>query len=100
LDCDLIIQGEERICPWHPNIAACVDFLHNATNKRTESPMSVCAGMGDPCPQIICPQESNPEKYCLEYDNPTFCSTIGDLCDEDGFGQPEYPYCTVHGEIN
>jgi hypothetical protein len=65
--------------------------LHNATNKRTESTTyDICAGMGDPRPGVICFQEQNAEKYCL---GPTFCNTIGDLCDEDGFVKPEYPYC-------
>jgi len=31
--CELIIQGEQGYCPWHPDIAGCVDFLHNDTNK-------------------------------------------------------------------
>jgi hypothetical protein len=70
--------------------------LQNATNKRTENPMSVCAGMGDPRPNIICPQESDPERYCLNTDNPVFCKTIGDICDADGFVKPEYPYCTTN----
>ncbi|MGH9950508.1 MAG: hypothetical protein ACRD5J_02700 [Nitrososphaeraceae archaeon] len=93
--CELVISGEETYCPNHPDIVACVEFLQNATNKRTESPIGACAGMGDPGPGISCPQESNPEKYCLMYDNPTFCRTIGDLCDPDGFVKPEYPYCTT-----
>jgi hypothetical protein len=92
--CELLIEGEENFCPDHPDIVACVDFLHNATNKIPESPVGPCSGMGDPRPGIICLQESNPEKYCLRYDNPIFCNTIGDLCDADGFVKPEYPYCT------
>jgi len=39
-------------------------------------------------------QESNPEGYCLMHDDPAFCKTIGNICDEDGFVKPEYPYCT------
>ena len=27
--------------------------------------------------------------------NTAFCKTVGDLCDEDGFVKPEYPYCTA-----
>ena len=90
--CALIMTGEKNYCPDHPDIVACVDFLHNATNKQTENPYSVCAGMGDPRPNIICPQEINPEKYCLMHDNP-YCKIVGDLCDGDGFVRPEYPYC-------
>jgi hypothetical protein len=57
--------------------------------------VGICAGMGDPRPNIIYPQEGDdPERYCLNTDNPTFCRTVGDLCDEDGFVKPEYPYCT------
>ena len=92
--CELLIEGEENFCPDHPDIVACVNFLHNATNKIPESPVGPCSGMGDPRPGVICLQESNPEKYCLRYDNPVFCNTIGDLCDPDGFVKPEYPYCT------
>jgi hypothetical protein len=94
--CELLISGEKNYCPNHPDIVACVEFLHNATNKQIENPLSTCAGMGDPRPNIICPQESNPEKYCLTTDNPIFCKTIGDLCDADGFVKPEYPYCTTN----
>ena len=82
--CELKYEDESNYCPNHPDIVGCVDFLHNATNKRTENPLSVCAGMGDPRPEFICFQEQNAEKYCLGHDNPTFCKTIGDLCDEDG----------------
>ena len=92
--CKLLYEDKSNYCPNHPDIVGCVDFLHNDANKRTENPMSACAGMGDPRPNIICPQEVNPERYCLEYYNPTFCKTIGDLCDEDGFVKPEYSYCT------
>lgn len=92
--CELVIRGEEGYCPFHPDIAGCVDFLNNVTNKRTENPMSACAGMGDPRTWVICPQESNPEGYCLMTNNTEFCKTIGDLCDEGGFVKPEYPYCT------
>jgi hypothetical protein len=91
--CELLIKGHKSYCPWHPDIAACVEFLHNATNKRPAT-TGACEGMGDPRPNIICPQESNPEGYCLNTDDPAFCKTIGDICDTDGFVKPEYPYCT------
>ena len=44
--CDLLIRGEAGYCPWHPDIAASVDFLYNATNKRTEPLYGACAGIG------------------------------------------------------
>jgi hypothetical protein len=91
--CDLKLEGEQRYCPEHPDIVACVPFLQNATNKPTENPDSVCAGMGDPRPNIVCFQEQNPEKYCLNHNNTVFCRTIGDICDPGGFVRPEYPYC-------
>jgi hypothetical protein len=50
--------------------------------------------MGDPRPNVVCPQESNPEGYCLNHNDTAFCKTVGDLCDADGFVKPEYPYCT------
>jgi hypothetical protein len=91
--CELLIQGDEGYCPNHPDIAGCVDFLHNDTNKLPAL-TGTCAGMGDPRPHVICPQESNPEGYCLMHDDPVFCKTIGNICDADGFVKPEYPYCT------
>ena len=93
--CELVYEDKNNYCPSHPDIVGCVEFLHNDTNKWTENPMSVCAGMGDPRPNIICPQEINPERYCLMYNNP-YCKIVGDLCDGDGFVRPEYPYCTVN----
>jgi hypothetical protein len=90
--CELKYENKEYYCPDHPDNAGCVDFLHNATNKKTTSPNDSCAGMGDPRPELFCIQEINPEKYCLEYDDP-YCKFIGDLCDDEGFVRPEYPYC-------
>ena len=87
-------MDKNNYCPNHPDIVGCVDFLHNATNKRTENPYSGCTGAGDPRPNFICPQETNPERYCLMYDNP-YCKFIGDICDNEGFVRPEYPYCTA-----
>jgi hypothetical protein len=49
--------------------------------------------MDDLRPNIICPQESDPERDCLNTNNTVFCRTTGDICDEDGFVKPEYPYC-------
>ncbi|MFY9967433.1 MAG: hypothetical protein WBL44_04865 [Nitrososphaeraceae archaeon] len=92
--CELLYMDKKNYCPNHPDIVGCVDFLHNATNKKTENPYSVCTGAGDPRPNFICPQETNPERYCLMYDNP-YCKFIGDLCDDEGFVRPEYPYCTA-----
>jgi hypothetical protein len=57
--------------------------------------MSVCAGMGDPRTWVICNQETDPERYCLNTDDPVFCKTIGDICDVDSFVKPEYPYDTL-----
>ena len=82
--CELLYEDKEYYCPNHPDIVGCVDFLHNATNKKP----------ADICPLAVgCFKDQNPEKYCLGY-NDTFCKTIGDLCDADGFVRPEYPYCT------
>ena len=93
--CELTIEGEESYCPNNPDSISCVEFLHNATNKRPAE-TAICAGMGDPRPFVICPQESNPEGYCLNSNDPVFCKTIGDLCDPDGFVKPEYPYCKAN----
>jgi hypothetical protein len=93
--CELLIAGEKNYCPWHPDIASCVEFLHNATNKLSAATTGTCVGMGDPRPFVTCPQESNPEGYCLRVNDTAFCKTIGDICDADGFVKPEYPYCTT-----
>ena len=89
-ECALRIEGEKIYCPNHPDIVACVDFLHNATNKGQGQ-----ASTDTTCAQsfVTCLHESNPEKYCLNSNDPAFCKTIGDLCDADGFVRPEYPYC-------
>jgi hypothetical protein len=97
--CELLIEGEESYCPNNPDSISCVEFLHNATNKRPAE-TGICAGMGDPRLFVICPQEADPERYCLNSNDSVFCKTIGDLCDADGFIEPEYPYCTVRGEMN
>ena len=86
----ILMDGEENYCPDHPDIAGCVDFLHNATNKGQSEALT------DPsCARLFvsCVHEINPERYCLNTNDPAFCRTIGDLCDEDGFVKPEYPYC-------
>ena len=87
-----ISKRKLNICK-HPDILACVPFLQNTTNKRTESPTGPCAGMGDPRSFIIYPRESNPEGYCLTTANTEFCRTVRNLCDPGGFVRPEYPYC-------
>lgn len=89
--CELLISGEKNYCPNHPDIVACVDFLHNATNKGQGQ-----ASIDATCAQsfVTCLHESNPERYCMNTNDPAFCKTIGDICDEDGFVKPEYPYCT------
>ena len=94
--CTLLIEEEKRFCPDHPDIAGCAEFLQNATNKQYVTPSE---SRYDECVSLInltCVEESNPEKYCLKYDDPAFCKTIGDICDEDGFVKPEYPYCTTN----
>ena len=40
-----------------------------------------------------CFKDQDPEKYCLNYNDPAFCKTVGDLCDADGLVKPEYAYC-------
>ena len=32
-ECALRMEGEDYYCPNHPDIVACTEFLHNATNK-------------------------------------------------------------------
>ena len=84
--CELLYEDKEYYCPNHPDIVGCVDFLHNATNKK---PAEICNSPGG------CFKDQDPEKYCLNYNDSVFCKTIGDICDADGFVRPEYPYCTT-----
>jgi hypothetical protein len=42
---------------------------------------------------ILCQQEADPERYCVNTDDPVFCKTVGNICDVGGFVRPEYPYC-------
>jgi hypothetical protein len=87
--CELKIAGEEYYCPNNPDNVACVEFLHNATNKEPAyENKEYCAAT-----YISCMQEYNPEKYCLNTNDPIFCKSIGNICDVDGFVKPEYPYC-------
>jgi hypothetical protein len=90
--CELLYEDKSYYCPNHPDVVGCVDFLHNATNKDQREVLK------DPsCAQslVSCPNEINAERYCLNTNDPAFCKTIGDICDEDGFVKPEYPYCTT-----
>ena len=93
--CELRYEDKRNYCPDHHDVVGCTQFLHNATNKILEnatvsSTLEFCSSPG-----TICVQESNPEKYCLKYDDPYCKTVVGDLCDEDGFVKPEYPYCTT-----
>ena len=87
--CELKYEDKQYYCPDHPDVVGCADFLlHNATYKM-QGDVSIGGCVFE---NITCANETNPERYCLKYDDP-FCRTIGDLCDEDGFVKPEYPYC-------
>jgi hypothetical protein len=77
-------------CPDHPDVGGCIPFLQNATNKKQNDESS---DLGCAQTSVICFFEQNPEKYCLTNDDSPFCNELGDLCDEDGFVKPEYPYC-------
>jgi hypothetical protein len=90
--CQILIQGYEVFCPDHPGSTNCVEFLHNDTNKKTPSPYGACAPGQEPY-HLVCPQVLDPERYCLNTDDPAFCKGIGDLCDADGSVKPEDAYC-------
>ena len=91
--CELTIEGHDVYCRDRPDDPACTEFLHDPSNKKTPSPYGLCAPGQQPyhpgCPQIV-----DPERYCLNNDDPSFCKTIGDICDVDGFVKPEDAYCT------
>ena len=62
--CELTIEGHEIYCPKNPDDPACTEFLHNANNKK---PAEVCNSPGG------CFKDQDPEKYCLNYNDPTVC---------------------------
>ncbi len=82
--CELIIEGHELYCPDNPDDPACTEFLHNATNKK---PTEICNSPGG------CFKDQDPERYCLNYNDPKFFKTVGDICDAGGFVKPEDAYC-------
>ena len=53
----------------------------------------ICA-LGPEASHPSCFKNQDPEKYCLNHNDPAFCKTIGDICDADGFVKPEDAYCT------
>ena len=62
---------------------ACSEFLHDASNKK---PAEIYNSPG-------CFKDLDAEKYCLNYNDPTLCKTVGDICDVGGFVKPEDAYC-------
>ncbi len=86
-NCQILSQGYESFCQFHSESPNCVEFLHNATNKRPAE-SGICAGMGDPRLNITCSKENDPESYCRVTDDPVFCNTVGDICDVGGFIKP------------
>ncbi|MGH9987195.1 MAG: hypothetical protein ACRD8W_24880 [Nitrososphaeraceae archaeon] len=88
--CELIYEDKQFYCRDNPDVGGCTEFLHNATNKI---PGEASALTGCIPVNVTCSHESNPERYCLNYNDTEFCKTIGDICDPDGFVRPEYPYC-------
>jgi hypothetical protein len=85
-----ITEGHERYCPNNPDDPACVEFLHDAGNKLPPESGPLC---GQEPSDPGCFKNQDPEKYCLNHNDPTFCKTIGDICDADGFVRPEDVYC-------
>jgi hypothetical protein len=88
--CQLTIQGHEVYCLNNPDDPACSEFLHDASIKRLAETGPVC-GMENSDPG--CFKNQDPEKYCLNHNDPTFCKTIGDVCKAGGFVRPESAYC-------
>jgi hypothetical protein len=91
--CELMIQGQERYCPNNPDDPACTEFLHDASNKQPPEG-GICALPQQERTFTGCFKDQDPEKYCLNHNDPAFCKTIGDICDADGFVKPEDAYCT------
>ena len=92
--CELIIQGQEMQCPNNPDDPACTEFLHDASNKQPPEG-GICAPPQQERTFTGCFKDQDPEKYCLNHNDPAFCKTIGDICDADGFVKPEDTYCTI-----
>jgi hypothetical protein len=89
--CELIIQGHERYCPNNPDDPACTEFLHNPNNKKPAETGPLC---GQEPSHPSCFKNQDPEKYCLNHNDPVFCKIVGDICDAVGFVKPEDAYCT------
>jgi hypothetical protein len=62
--CELTIEGEKNYCPNNPDNVACVEFLHNATNKE-KAQTGISAGKGDPSYKRI-PNYSNMFRCMLQ----------------------------------
>ena len=93
--CELRYEEIQNYCPDHPDVAGCSDFLLNNSTYKQKIIIENYDINSCKSENITCYEEINPEKYCLTTDNPIFCKSIGDLCDNEGFVRPEYPYCTV-----
>jgi hypothetical protein len=91
--CELTIKGHEIYCPDNPDDPACTKFLHDVSNKRPPETGPLC---GPEASHPGCFKNQDPEKYCLNHNDPAFCKTIGDICDADGFVKLEDAYCTMH----
>ncbi|MGE5662376.1 MAG: hypothetical protein ACM3X1_09050 [Ignavibacteriales bacterium] len=85
--CELAIEGYDVYCRDRPDDPACTEFLHDPNNKKP-------AETGPLCGQEPSHPGQDPEKYCINHNDPVFCKTIGDICDPDGFVKPEDAYCT------
>jgi hypothetical protein len=92
--CELKIKGYKVYCPNNPDDPACIEFLHDPSNKK---PHTISSSVCDQAPYHPgCPQIVDPERYCLNTDDPAFCKTVGDICDEDGTVKPEGAYCKTN----
>jgi len=89
--CELTIEGHEVYCRDRPDDPACTEFLHDPSNKKPAETGPLC---GPEASHPGCFKNQDPEKYCLNHNDPVFCKTIGDICDADGFVKPEDAYCT------
>lgn len=91
--CELTIKGHKSYCPDNPDDPACTEFLHGASNKLPPETGPLC---GQEPSYPGCFKNQDPEKYCLIRDDPAFCNLIGDICDADGFVNPEDAYCKAN----
>ncbi len=85
-------------CGEHEITALIIQMIQPVPNSYMMSTIKKPAETGPFCgPEAshpVCFKNQNPEKYCINHNDPLFCTIIGDICDADAFVKPEDAYYT------